>query len=259
MSSENKEFYDLLDSIVNDQSFDLELTPNQTPETIKCKQLSTAQLKELIKAVVDSPLTQSAFNSTASKVFKESIVSSPVPELNVVDRLLFLIETRIQSLSPTSTVTRDDKEIKLDFEQIKQTLQKNIKENANLFASKSVQHEKITVEVCVPLLATETQLNEELYKNANINVEDADQLRKVLGEAFINEIAKSIKTLTIQDKTLDLSTVTFKSRLKTVESLPASLIQKVIEYIEGYKKVVDQALTVDGYLIPIDGSLFSVR
>jgi hypothetical protein len=257
MSSENKEFYDLLNSVVNDETFDLQLTP--TSETIKCRQLSTAQLKELIKAVVDSPLTQSAFNTTASKVFKESIVSSPACELNVIDRLLFLIETRIQSLSPTSTVTREEKEIKIDFEEIKQALHKNIKENANLFESKTVQHEKITVDVCVPLLVTETQLNEELYKNANINVEDADQLRKVLGEAFINEIAKSIKSVTIQDKTLDLSTVTFKSRLKTVESLPASLIQKVIEYIEGYKKVIDKTLTVDGYLIPIDGSLFSVR
>jgi hypothetical protein len=257
MSSENKEFYDLLNSVVNDETFDLQLTP--ASETIKCKQLSTAQLKELIKAVVDSPLTQSAFNTTASKVFKDSLVSSPVSELNVIDRLLFLIETRIQSLSPTSTVTREEKEIRIDFEKIKQALHKNIKENANLFESKIVQHEKITVDVCVPPLVTETQLNEELYKNANINVEDADQLRKVLGEAFINEIAKSIKSVTIQDKTLDLSTVTFKSRLKTIESLPASLIQKVIEYIEGYKKVIDKTLTVDGYLIPIDGSLFSVR
>jgi hypothetical protein len=76
---------------------------------------------------------------------------------------------------------------------------------------------------------------------------------------FINEIAKAVQSLTIEDKTLDLSTVTFKSRLKTIESLPASLIQKVIEYVESYKKVIDECLVVDGYTVPIDGSLFSLR
>ena len=102
-------------------------------------------------------------------------------------------------------------------------------------------------------------MNEEIYKNSNPNVEDPEELRKVLGEAFINEIAKAVRTLTIDEKTLDLSTVTFKSRLKTIETLPASLIQKVIEYIEEYKKVVDDCLTVNGHTIVIDGSLFSLR
>jgi len=93
-----------------------------------------------------------------------------------------------------------------------------------------------------------------------LNVESQNDFRKILGETFINEIAKTIRTITIQDKVLDLSTVTFKSRLKTIESLPASLINNVIEYIEKYRKTLDESLVVEENIsVPIDGTLFSLR
>jgi hypothetical protein len=128
-----------------------------------------------------------------------------------------------------------------------------------LFSVSSATEGKITLTFGPALLDAESQLNDEIYKNSNPNVEDPEELRKVLGDAFINEIAKAVRTLTINDQTLDFSAVTFKSRLKTIETLPASLIQKVIEYIEEYKKVVDESLTVNGHTIVIDGSLFSLR
>jgi len=255
MSQENKEFYDLLNELVNEQTFDLELTDGTITKT---KQLTTAQLKELIKTVVDSPITQSQFNSTATKIFVESL-NQPKDKLTIVDRLLFLLAIRANSLSPTKEIEQEHKKITVNFNQISKKLIEKIKQHKEKFASKEFSLDKITLGVSVPLLTTESQLNEELYKNQTINVEDTEQLRKVLGEAFINEIAKTVEFLTINEKTLDLSTVTFKSRLKTIESLPAQLIQKVIEYIEDYKKIVDECLTVDGYTVPIDGSLFSVR
>ena len=256
MSQENKEFYDLLNELVNEQTFDLELT-NRT--TVKCKQLTTAQLKELVKSVVDSPLTQSQFNSTASKIFENSITTSSTAELNVIDRLLFLLETRIQTISPTTTVAHKESSLDINFLKVKQTLIEKIKQNSDKFAPKTIVNDQITLKVAVPSIKTDTQLNDEIYKNVSVNVEDIEQLRKVIGEAFVNEIAKTINSVSIGEKTLDFSSVTFKSRLKTVESLPASLIQKVIEYIENYKKIIDDSLVVGDYTIPIDGSLFSLR
>lgn len=259
MSNDNKEFYDLLNSIVNEQTFSLDLCPGENAYTVSCKHLSTAQLKELVKTVVDSPLTQSSFNSTATKVFNQSLIDVPEIDLNIIDRLLFIIETRIHSLSPTMTITNEDKTIVLNFEEIRNNLKQQLAEHRTLFASSSATEGKISIEFGVALLETESKLNEEIYKDINPSVEDAEQLRKVIGDAFINEIAKAVQSVTIGEATLDLSTVTFKSRLNTIESLPASLIQKVIGYIENYKKVVDECLTVDGYTLPIDGSLFSLR
>ena len=257
MSNENKEFYDLLNSLIHERTFTLPLASSTTNAT--CKVLTTAQLKELVETVVDSPLTQAFFNSTATRIFEQSLVNSSELKLNIVDRLLFLLETRINSLSPTTTIKEKGETHEVDFSLIKANLQQKIQENSTLFQASSAAEGKIAVEFGPALLRAETQLNEEIYKNSTPNVEDFESLRKVLGDAFINEIAKTLRSVTIEDKTLDLSTVTFKSRLKTVESLPASLIQKVIEYIENYKKIIDECLTLNEQVITIDGSLFSLR
>lgn len=259
MSTENKEFYDLLNEIVEEQTFDLELCPKTDGASVSCKKLSTAQLKELIKSVVDSPLTQSSFNSTATKIFKQSLIGHSMESLNTIDRLLFILQTRIQSLSPVITFDNQGKKINVNLEEIKNKLLTQLKLNSKLIESQTVAEGKISLTFGVALLDTELQLNDEIYKNSKVDVENVEELRKIVGEAFINEIAKTIQTITVNDKTLNFSTVTFKSRLKTIESLPASLIQKVIEYIENYKKVIDDCLTVQDYTIPIDGSLFSLR
>ena len=261
MSTENKEFYDLLNSIVEEQTFSLDLSPNEAGETktVSCKQLSTSQLKELIKTVVDNPLTQWAFNSTTTNIFKNSLIEQPSSSLNIIDRLLFILATRIHSISSIIKLTSDEEELIVNLEDVKSNINNQIKENCILFQPATATEGKLTIKFGVALLDAEAQLNEEIYKNVNPSVNDPEELRKVIGEAFINEIAKSIYSLTIQDKTLDFSTMSFASRLQAIESLPASLIQKVIDYIENYKKIIEECLSINGHDIAIDGSLFSLR
>lgn len=259
MSTENKEFFDLLSSVVEEQTFSFDLSPRENPVKVSCIQLTTSQLKELIKTAVDSPLTQSVFNSTVTKIFKQSLVEDPEIPLTVIDRLLFILETRIHSLSPTKTVQTEGKTIEISFEEVRKKLKQQLQKNKEALAPASATEGKLTVTYGVALIDTEVQLNEELYKNIEFNIENVDELRKLVGEAFINEIAKTLQTITIEDKTLDLSQGTFKNRLKVIESLPASLTQKVIEYIEVYKKIISDCLTVEGYTIPIDSTLFTLR
>ena len=258
-TTSNKEFYDLLNSVITTESFSLTLTDGKE---YAFKQLSTSQLKDLIKTVVDSPLTQSVFNNTISRIMRESLVTEGIDAslFSVVDRLLFALETRIQSISPKITLSKEDVTEEVDLQQVKQKLAENIKNNSILFADSSNVSNQVEVTFGVPLIKTETQLNDELYKDVNLNVENQEELRKILGETFINELAKSIKAVKVQDKELDLSTVTFKSRLKTVESLPASLISNVISYIEKYRKILDDSLVIsDTITVPVDGTLFSLR
>lgn len=258
MSQEkSKDFYELLNNLIEEQSFDLEITNNLT---VKCKQLTTAQLKECIKTVVDSPLTQLNFTTTTTKIFNESVVLPENYLPSIIDRLLFLIQTRISSISPTMQMnTEEEKPVTVDFTQVKQTLINVLNKNIASFAKQQTNDGNFIITYGIPLLATETQLNEELYKDFVVNVDDPEDVRKMLGEAFVNEIAKSFITIQLKDKILELSTVNFKTRLQIIESLPSSLIQKVVSYVENYKKLIDEALTFEGYSIPIDGSLFSVR
>ena len=251
----NLEFYNLLKSLVEEQTFSLELFSSE--EKVSCKFLTTIQLKELIKTVVDNPLTQSAFNTCCTRIFKESTLVSPF--LNVLDRLVFLLQTRINSISPTTTLIRNEQSFVVDFADILNKLYQKKKSNPLIFSTKTELEGKVSVIYGIPLLEAELKLNEEIYKDLQINAEDPNEMRKILGDSFINEIAKFIQVISIGDKSLDLSTISFANRLKAVETLPASLIQKIINYIEIYKETVEECLTVEGKLITLDASLFSVK
>lgn len=261
MSTENKEFFDLLNSITSEQTFSLDLSPRgiNADSVAVCKQLTTLQLKSLIETVVDNKLTQYSFNSTVTKVFKDSLITSLPYSLNIIDRLLFILKTRIQALSSTVTIRENGEMIVVDLIKVSNNLLQRLKENQSLLVSSSATEGKITVNFGVALLDAEAQLNEEFYRDFNPDIEDTEELRMVLGDSFINEIAKSLQSVTVGEKTLDLSTVSFSARLKTIETLPASLIQEVIKYIEKYKQLIDASLTVEGHSIPINASLFSLR
>ena len=127
-----KNFNELLAALAEAETFDITLTDGNS---YKFRQLTTKQLKELVKTVVDSPLTQSVFNTTLSKIMKDSLIGEG--SFNVIDRLIFAIETRIQSLSPSVTVTQNEKTTTIDLVEIKNKLNKSIIDNSSLLEDKT--------------------------------------------------------------------------------------------------------------------------
>lgn len=261
MSLENKELLNFLKDLSTQNTFSVNLYPRSVDNipSIECVPLTTSQLKKLIETVVDSPITQSVFNSTVTDIFKSCTKSSLPNDVNIIDRLLFLIETRINSLSPTANFKEEEKEIAVDFNEIKANLQKKLLENLSDLTSTSFSDNQIIINYGLPLLEAETRLNEEVYKKIKLKVDDMEEFRKTLGEAFIHEIAKTITSVEVNNQTLHFNTLTFSDRVKVVESLPSSAVQHVIGFIETYKKIIEEALTINGYTLSIDGSLFSIR
>lgn len=259
---DNQEFFALLEQTKVQETFDTTLTDGKT---IKCKPLTALHLKDLVESVVDSPLTQSLFATTINKIFKQSITNEiPYQSLNYIDKVIFAVSTKIASLSPQYKFTHDEEEHSIDLNDVKSKLLAALGSNHSLFQQQTFSSNNCTITYGIPFLFVEDQLNNEVHKNSKVedNIQTQEQLRKALGDAFIHEIAKTINSVEISGTILDFSTINFKTRLKTIESLPASLLGKIIKHIEQYKKVLDDALTVSlsankTYLIPIDGSLFT--
>lgn len=254
--TDNKEFYELLNSLAQQQSFNTSLSDGSNATF---KQLKTSQLKELIKTIVDSPLTQAVFSSTANKIFVANLISATKTEFNVLDKLMFILSARIDTLSSKLVIEKEKSTINVDLKEVFTKLSEKVRTENSLFADQTSKEGEVEIVYGVPTIESENKLVDEIYSKMSLDVDNADDLRKILGEAFINEIAKSIKTIRIQDKVLDFSTVTFRSRIRTVESLPANVIKNVIDYVERFKRTVDECLTVEDTVIPIDGSLFSSR
>lgn len=264
MSETNKEFYDLLRANLASETFKLTLTDNKEYEF---KQLTTNHLKDLIESLVDSPLIQPKFNKTITKIFTESLVTDNVDlkNFNMIDRVLFCLATRIKSIGSQFVFTAtNEKTYTVDLNQVIEKLKLNIQTNQELLKTQTVVdilNPELVITYGISNLYVEDQVINEFYNKFTINeIKDEDELRKVLGEAFINEIAKSLKSISINGQTLDLNTVSFVSRLQTTEELPAAKINPIIQYIESYRKLIDGSLTIEeGIVLPIDGSLFSLR
>ena len=68
---------------------------------------------------------------------------------------------------------------------------------------------------------------------------------------------------------IDLSTYNFKDRIKVVETLPTTLVNNVIKYIEKYRDIVNELficnITIDGEdtviqrELPQDASFFNLQ
>jgi hypothetical protein len=241
---------------------------------VEFKQLNAEQFKRLIKTVVDSPIYNTEFIITINSIIKENIIDPEinVSNLNVFDKLLFLIKTRIDCISPEYTFNFTDDEVKEnDLPENNKTVNltehyTNFLSQQKQFPSKELTLDQYSVLCSLPTLSTENKLEKELHTNTKLEISSAEELRTTVGETFINELSKYIEVIKIGETTLSLDTLNFKNRVKVVEQLPTKAINSILKYIEEYKKIVDPLTTykldIQGKTItkdlPLDATLFNL-
>jgi len=242
---------------------------------VKFKQLNTEQYKRLIKTVVDSPIYNTEFTITINSIIKENIIDSEIvtTKLNVFDKLLFLIKTRIDCISPEYTFNFSEDEIKeynlstenkstINLMNVYTEFQKQPKS----YTAKEFTHEQYSLFCSLPTLETENKLEKELHKNMKLEISSPEELRTTVGETFINELSKYIEIIKINESAFSLDSLDFKTRVKVVEQLPTRAINSVLKYIEDYKKLIaplttfklkvqDTVLEKD---LPLDATLFNL-
>jgi hypothetical protein len=219
---------------------------------VNFKQLTTEQLKRLLKTVVDSPVYNAEFTLTFNEIIKENCLSAEINtnDLNIYDKAMILIKMRSESISPNYTIEFTPAEIsENNLTENKTTisltnlltdfLSKNV-----FFADEIIQHNECSITVNLPTIATENKLERELHKNIKTDLTTPEDLRELIGETFINEVTKFITKVAVGDTIIDLLNISFKQRIKVVEKLPTCLINKVIKYIEKYRETIKPLQTV---------------
>jgi hypothetical protein len=241
-------------------------------KNVKFKQLNTDQLKRLLKTVIDSPIYNTEFIVAFNQIIKENCLEEDIilTNLNILDKLLIFIKMRLESVNPVYTYTFTDEEV-TENQLTEKTFSVNLLDRYNNFINKKLNYEpqeysfeKGSITCTLPTLSTENKLEKELHKNIKLEITTPEELRDTLGDTFINELAKYINSVKINDTEIDLSAHTFKTRLKIVEQLPTTVINNVLKYIEGYKKLTSTLTTIkvpDSKIekeIPQDATFFNV-
>lgn len=246
--TEIKDILSALKSLDETTGFDVFIPSLQ--KEVKFKQLTTEQLKRILKTVVDSPVYNTEFTLTFNDIIKENCLDTSVTinDFTVYDKIFILLKTRIESISENynySPTKEEKQENNLNIEKVSVNLTdiyQNAIKNCESLPEELIEVDQCTIKCNLPSLSTENKLEKELHKNVKIEVESPEELRNIIGETFINEVTKFISSVKVNDQSIELTNIDFKNRIKIVEQLPTNLINKVIKYIEGYRNITKNVL-----------------
>jgi len=224
----------LLNELDQSTSFNVFLPSLQRPAPFK--QLTTEQLKRILKTIIDVPLYNTEFILTVNSIIKENCLDTEIDTniLTVLDKQIILFKTRSESISSDYVFDIQGEKITVSLtDKLTNFLDKQITLEPETFSNNSY-----SVICSLPNLLTENKLEKELHQNVAFAINTPEQLRDAIGETFINEVTKFIISITINLTPIDLSVYSFKDRIKIVERLPITLINDVIKYIERYRNLV---------------------
>jgi hypothetical protein len=248
----------IINSLKQTKTFNIEVFLNKEISTQKANHLTLNQYQKIIESVVDNVITQQNFNETMTSVCLESLNLSAEDKkrLTILDRLLFVLRSRSVCISnkysPQENVSYD---LNIAYDKI---LSK-VKQTPDVFLPKTSTEDNITITYGVATLEAESKLNTQIYSKETFKLDTDDEIKLALGKTFTYEIAKSVYSISFNEETVNLAELTFEERIELVQNIPLTLVQHVIDYVELYKKELNECLVFDQNFLELDAGLFSIR
>jgi len=259
----------LLEAFENENAYSF-YVPSLKRE-VKFKPFNIGQQKKLLKATIDNPVFQTRFVVAIYDILVENCLED-IKKLNltVIDYNSILLQYRKNAYGDVITVTEEGTDYKADINEaigkinaVESLLEQDIVEGS------------ITLTLKTPALRDQYQLEKEL-RDGKLNDEQiisgTVNVSGTIGDAFIGELSKYIKDITIQKEqervSVGYSNLTFADKFKIIEHLPASIVKKALPTISELTSKLTNSLQVTGtntdkpskvVTITIDSSLFPVE
>lgn len=216
---------------------------------IKFTPLSVKQQKDLIKTGLDGTISGLTFNNAVSDIITEN--STENYEFLVVDRYPIILELRKHSFG-TKFVSRDgETEETVDLDEILS----NKLEFSQDFCVIIPLNEEVSAYVDVCSLKMDKTIND--YQISAMKKRKDESISDSIGEIFVLEIVKFITKLNIGSDSIEMTPLSIKDRVTIVESIPVTLNNLILEYIQLLRKTEMEYLKVGDIQLQIDARLFS--
>ena len=239
---------------------------------VQFKELKTAHQKMIVKTIIDSPVYNTQFIVIMQEVINQICADKiDTDKLNILDKFFILLKVR--SVCIGNKVELEAGKV-VDLEEVIE----NAKKGLTILKPKSIKDKNgiYKIKIDVPSIKEEAFLEQALRKDvesitemdAEINMEN---LREILNNTFTGELVKYIREIEISDKdkeekiTINLSDLGLADRIKLIDSLPTTISEKVVSYIEKVRNEINKIVTVkvlDGKKfkeekLSIDGTFFT--
>lgn len=263
------EFLSLLNKVATENACTV-YVPTLKKE-VKFKNISTLQQKKLIESVVDNPVFQTRLITAMYEIITENCLEKEALQaLTYIDGVAVIFQLRVSSYGSKYRAFIEGKEHIMDFS----TVVDNAK-NLQFLETTTLNDGLYTITIGVPTFKEHYEGEMLLRKEKNLNEAEIVNPGEVVGDAFISEISKFIKTVTINNETpdkavtIDFKTLNFKQRFSVLDKLPVSLAKEIVMYIEKSQDLQRQLLTfigtsIDGgsirkAIVPLDSTLFTLN
>ncbi len=217
--------------------------PSTKKETT-AKQITLKQQKDIISTAINGVLGALQFTKSINDVINENIKGD---DFYTFDRVPALLALRVQSLG--DKIKAENNEIV----SLKPALEK-AKKVPSFKYTKTVSIDNIKVDLRIPTLREENVIVKRCIQEIdNLKSED---LSEAMGLIYIFELLKTIKSITIEEETVEFDDLKVTDRVKIIEQLPLELYEDITSFLDQLVKYETGLLTIDDTTITIDASLF---
>lgn len=261
----------ILDSLNQESALSFYL-PSLKKE-VKFKSISTGQQKTLLKASVDNPVFQTRFIIAVYNIIVENCQEKDIiNNLNIIDVLSILLQYRVSLYGTKFIVKNNEKSIQVNLQDCISKIK-----TAVLPEIAKIEDGPIAITIGLPTLVEQYQLEKQIREKSlsdkdlinlnNINIGDT------IGDAFIGEISKYIKDITIVKESnphnLNYKDLSFNKRFAVLEKIPTTTVKQLLTYIVKVTSIQREITQVEGteentgkielVSVPVDSGLFALE
>jgi len=212
-------------------------------KSIDTTPLTLKQQKDLISSALDGVKGALYFNKTLNNII---INNTGNHDLKIYDKFPFIMHLRKHSLGDMVKVDKELVSLSKAIKNLK-TIPFKIKEDHQ------VELKNLKVFLKIPTLAEENVILSKGEQDVDVK---EDSSREGLGMLYMLEIIKYIDKLVIDEEEIEFTKIKINDRIKLIEELPLTMYKGISEYIEDINIYLNDILTVDDSIIPIDVRFF---
>jgi hypothetical protein len=223
--------------------------------TVKFKALNLRQQKNLLKSSVEETLTKLSFITNFYSIIQENILETlNINDLYIFDRIAIAIALRATSIDSKYTI--EDSVFDLN-DKLKEIPSVVIDTDT---ISTIVDIQNFTVALEVPRLGIDRDISATVMNK--IRSSQSDDIRTLIGELFIHEIIKFVKTVTFKteagDTVVEFANIKTEDKLAIIEKFPTLITNQILDFIKKYRELENKFTGLDDNAIEIDGSFFTI-
>jgi hypothetical protein len=214
---------------------------------VKFKSINTGQQKTLLKAAVDNPVFQTRFTIALYNLILENCTEKSImPALTTIDSAAIAIQLRVFTNGVDHILQQNNRRFKVNLQDIVDKI-KSIPQTKD----DTIISDPFTINVGAPTFMEQFNLEKQLReKTVNDQQVMSAQLTETIGDAFIGEVSKFIKEITVTkdgaDQQFNYKNLPYTKRHAVLEKIPTTSIKGVLKYMADYVNIQKDFLTITG-------------